>query len=688
MFDFKFGESFTSIFAISSTCSCLKVKILCKRLVFKAMAMAEVYRPESEDRLSPYPRAPPPSPEAQHRTLGGIFEFPRGMFEDGFGIDLRRRDFDFSETDELTSPVREPTTVRRSSPKRAASSDTDDSDFEQPGSPMKRMCSAPSTMPSSFEVQGFQPSLLSSSTSVGNGSLLQPVSTGDMKVSIPNFSELAAFKSRSPEHAQSHSHSTSPPLFQQQHQTTSPYSIPPRSNGSVTPTHQPLSQEHYDTSHLLSKSFDLHNVQSHFPAHFEVTPPPPEVRPTRSRTLDTTSYTDNPALRTRKVSLKRNYNELESTEPNLQFPFDYSYSSTGSSGESDWVVIENDLSSCPQGKKACCQPEPLSSAAAVAMSKRRSANLTANTGSPLHHPQATNTTSTSSHISPFNTALRSSSNGVGQDNTLLRSQESTTTTPVTATQQLQHLGQSSSAPLGVLSSNTGADLSSFPGGSAASNGSGSHSPLHTQLGMIHESIGVGSSAELHNASSAGYGHMPTADAALAERSHHVGELMPQWSMEMMDCGEYSTRLDSLDSMDCGMVNDAPATMQSISEEPNGDLNEALLFTNNYSLQPQAQQQMAQQQQQQNHQYQHGGLLNPGYTPQVVHNPTSGPIVRSQSSEASTTSASSTTQKPTRHSFIENYFVSYHQSNNMTGGGGTIAGGGQQNVDSSTVSKSL
>ena len=654
------------------------------------MAMAEVYRPESEDRLSPYPRAPPPSPEAQHRAVGGIFEFPRGVFE-GFGIDLRRRDFDFSENDEPSlPPVQESTTVRRSSPKRAASSDTDDSDFEQPGSPMKRMCSAPSTMPNSFEVQGFQPSLLSSSTSIGNGSLLQPVSTGDMKVSIPNFSELAAFKSRSPEHAQSHSHSTSPPLFQQQqHQATSPYSIPPRSNGSVTPTHQPSSQ--YDTSHLLSKSFDLHNVQSHFPAHFEVTPPPPEVRPTRSRTLDTTSYTDTPALRTRKVSLKRNYNELES-DPNLQFPFDYSYSSTGSSGESDWVVIENDLSSYPQGKKACCQPEPLSSAAAAAMSKRHSANLTANnTGSPLHHhPQATNTTSTATNVLPFNTAL-GSSNSIGQDNTLLRSSQEATTTTTGRTQQLQHLGQSSSSPLGVLNSNTGADLSSFPGGSAASNGSGSHSPLHTQLGMIHESIGVGSSAELHNASSAGYSHMPTADAALAERSHHSGEFVPQWSMEMMDCGEYSMRLDSLDSMDCGGVNDAPATMQSISEEPHGDLNEALFFMNNYSLQqPQAQQQIQMAQQQQNHhhtqQYQQG-LLNPGYiTPQVVHNPTSGPIVRSQSSEAS----ASSTQKPTRHSLIENYFVSYHQSN-VGGGGGTHAGGGQQHagsVDSSNVSKSL
>ena len=647
--------------------------------------MAEVYRPESEDRLSPYPRAPPPSPEAQHRALGGIFEFPGGMFE-GFGIDLRRRDFDFSENDEPSSPqVRESTTVRRSSPKRAASSDTDDSDFEQPGSPMKRMCSAPSTMPNSFEVQRFQPSLLSSSTTVGNGSLLQPVSTGDMKVSIPNFSELAASKSRSPEHAQSHSHSTSPPLFQQQqqqHQATSPYSIPPRSNGSVTPTHQPSSshQTQYGTSHLLSKSFDLHNVQSHFPAHFEVTPPPPEVRPTRSRTLDTTLYTDNPALRTRKVSLKRNYNELEA-DPNLQFPFDYSYSSTGSSGESDWVVIENDLSSCPQGKKACCQPEPLSSAAAVAMAKRHSANLTANnTGSPLHHhPQATNTTSTPSNVLTFNTALRST-NSVGQDNTLLRSSQEATAPTSGRTQQLRHLGQSSSSPLGVLNSNTGADLSSFPGGSAASNGSGSHSPLHTQLGMIHESIGVSSSAELHNASSAGYSHMPTADAALAERSHHSGEFVPQWSMEMMDCGDYSTRLDSLDSMDCGGVNDAPATMQSISEEPYSDLN---LFTNSHGLQ-QPQAQMAQQQQ--NQQYQQG-LLNPGYAaPQVVHNQTSGPIVRSQSSEASTTSASSA-QKPTRHSFIENYFVSYHQS----GGGGTHAGGGQPNVgsvDSSNISKSL
>lgn len=629
------------------------------------MAMAEVYRPESEDRLSPFPRAPPPSPEAQHRALGGIFEFPRGVFEKGFGLDLRRRDFDFIENDELTSPVQEPTTVRRSSPKRAASSDTDDSDFEQPGSPMKRMCSAPSTMPNSFEVHGFQPSLLASSTSLGNGNLLQPVSSGDIKVSIPNFSELAASKSRSPEHAHSHSHSTSPPLFQQQHhQVTSPYSIPPRSNGSATPTHQPLSEAHYDTSHLLSKSFDLHNVQSHFPANFEVTPPqPPEVRPTRSRTLDTTSFTDSPALRTRKVSLKRNYNELES-DPNLQFPFDYSYSSTGSSGESDWVVIENDLSSYPQGKKACCQPEPPSSAAAAAMSKRHSANLTANTGSPLHQP-----TSTATNILPFNTALRGT-NGICQDNTMLRSQEAAAT--VMTTRQ-QHLGQSSSSPLGVLNSNTGADLSSFPGGSAASNGSGSHSPLHTQLGMIHETIGVGNSAELHSASSAGFNHTPTADAALAERSHH-SELMPQWSMEMMDCGEYSTRFDSLDSMDCGMANDTPATMQSISEEPYADLNEALLFTNNYGLQqPQQAQQMVQQQ------YQQGGLVNLSNMPQLVHNPTSGAIVRSQSSEASTTSAGNT-QKPTRHSFIENYFVSYHQSSNMAGGGGgTLAGGGQQNT---------
>ena len=626
------------------------------------MAMAEVFRPENDERLSSYPRAPPPSPEAQHRTLGGIFEFPRGIFEEGFGIDLRRRDFDFSETDELPSPVHEPTTVRRSSPKRAASSDTDDSDCEQPGSPMKRMCSAPSTMPNSFDVQGFQPSLLVSSNSIGNGSLLQPVSTGDMKVSIPNFSELAAtFKSRSPEHAptQSHSHSTSPTLFQQQHQGTSPYSIPPRSNGSVTPTHQPTSQAHYDTSHLLSKSFDLHNVHSHFPAYFEVTPPPPEVRPTRSRTLDTTSYTDNPALRTRKVSLKRNYNELES-DPNLQFPFDYSYSSTGSSGESDWIVIENDLSSYPQGKKACCQQEPLSSAAAAAMSKRHSANLTTNSGSPLHH-QAANTTTTMTYN---NTALRST-NGISQENVLLRSQEATVTTP-------HHLGQSSSSPLGVLSSNNGADLSSFPGGSAASNGSGSHSPLHTQLGMISETIGVGSSAELHNASSAGY--MPTADAALAERSHH-SELGPQWSMEMMDCGDYSTRLDSIDSMDCGMMNDAPTTMQSISEE-HADLNESLLFTNNYGQQP-----LAQMSLQLNHVQYQQGLLNPGNVPQLVHGQTPGAVVRSQSSEASISGgvgggmASNTgthPQKATRHSFIENYFVAYHQSS--MAGGGTLTGG--------------
>ena len=633
------------------------------------MAMAEVYRPESEDHLSPYPRAPPPSPEAQHRTLGGIFEFPSEMF-DGFGIDLRRRDFDFSENDEDVSspPVYESTTVQRSSPKRAASSDTDDSDCEGPGSPMKRMCSAPSTMPNSFEVQGFNPHLLAS-TSSGCANLLQPISTSNIKVSIPNFSELAAFSSHSPEHnpTLSHSHTTSPTPFLQQHpQHTSPYSIPPRSTGSVTPTHQPTTYPH-DSSHLLSKSFDLHNVQSHFPAHFEVTPPPPEVRPTRSRTLDASNYAhETPIIRTRKVSLKRNYGELES-DPNLQFAFDYSYSSTGSSGESDWVVIESDLSSYPQGKKACCQQKPLSSAAATAMTKRHSNHLTTNSsgGSPLHSINATSTTVNGSYSS----TTAGNSNGVAssQENVLLQLKE--------ASQSPAHLGQSSS-PLGVQSSNNGADLSSFPGGSAASNGSGSHSPLHTQLGMIHESIGLNSSsAELHNASSAGY--MPTADAGLAERSQRA-ELLPQWSMEMMDCGEYSTRLDSIDSMDCGQTSDHTVTMASLGGVVDGqpsDLDENFLFSNNYM-------QLVYHQQQQNvnpGHYpppQHQGLLNPGtHHQQAAMNHA---VMRSQSSEASFRAGGETSTNNltslNRHSFIENYFMSYHNNQSVMPGGGVITRG--------------
>ena len=631
--------------------------------------MAEVYRPESDDRLSPYPRAPPPSPEAQHRTLGGMFEFPRGAFE-GFGIDLRRRDFDFDEIDNVQSPVHEPTTVRRSSPKRAASSDTDNSDCEQPGSPMKRMCSAPSTMPNSFELPGFDPSLLATTSSIsGEGGLLQASSSGGIRVSIPNFSELAASKSRSPEHVcpQSHSHSTSPTLFQQQPQGTSPYSIPPRSNGSVTPTHKPTSHPH-DTSHLLSKSFDLHHVQSHFPTTLEITPPP-EVRPARSRTLDTTSYThDNSTLRTRKVSLKRNYGELES-DPNLQFAFDYSYSSTGSSGESDWIVIESDLSSYPQGKKACCQQEPPSAAAAAAMSNRRhSPTVGPSSRSPLH---STDTTTTA--ITTANPALMGT-NGLSQENILLRSQEVATS----------HLGHSSS-PLVVLKSNNGADLSSFPGGSAASNGSGSHSPLHTQLGMISEAVDLSSSAELHNASSAGCGQMPTADAALAERSR--AEFVPQWSMEMMDCGDYSMRLDSIDSMDCGQV-DTAVTMQSLGGIPEGsssDFDNTPLFTGSF------------EQQQGNPHHVQGHMTSPHHLVHTTQAPGHDMVVKSLSSEANFSGSggggvgggmSSGVQAATRHSFIENYFMTYHNQSVPGGGGGMVGGeqAGTFNAEASSESR--
>ena len=619
------------------------------------MAMAEVYRPESDDRLSPFPRAPPPSPEAQHRTLGGVLELPGSIFDEGFGIDLRRRDFDFSENEEEYAPSPLPhvidklSTVRRSSPKRAASSDTDDSDCEQPGSPMKRMCNEPSTMPNSFELHGFQQSSLTS-RSTGYG-LLQSVSTDKIKVAIPNFSELAAFNLHSPQHvcSQSHSQSTSPTLQQQHQNQSSPCSIPPRCSGSVTPTHQPTTQSH-DSSHLLSKSFDLHNVHSHFPAHFEVTPPPPEVRPTRSRTLDTSMYgQESPVIRMRKVSLKRNFGELE-TEPNLQFSFDYSYSSTGSSGESDWVVIENDMSSSyPQGKKACCQQEPLSSAAAAAMSKRHGNNSKANSGSsPVH---ATNVSNLIAYNSTTSAAVRNS-NSLNQENMFLQSCDAATAT-VTANTHL--LGQSSS-PLGVsTSSNAGADLSSFPGGSAASNGSGSHSPLHTQLRMIHEGIGPGSSAELHNATSAsaGYNHdqIPTANAAVAERSHRT-DFVPQWSMEMMDCGDYSTRLDSIDSMDCGQTSDPVVTMHSLGGLPDGqygtDLDDPLLFSNCYG-----QQLLFQQQHNHLTNYPEGAL-----NPSQPHLAQPDRIVRSQSSPRAGASSSSS-HTTTRHSFIENYFNCYH-----------------------------
>ena len=142
----------------------------------------------------------------------------------------------------------------------------------------------------------------------------------------------------------------------------------------TAPTVHPLPS---DSDTTLSHSYDLHKMHPHLPQSFETTQLP-EVRPSRSRTLDSSSPSaydnpprsrsqtldanynnDDPNQRRRKISIKRKNPEEGDADPSLQFSFEYSYSSTGSSGESDWLMVDCKAEPArPMEKKACCAGDP------------------------------------------------------------------------------------------------------------------------------------------------------------------------------------------------------------------------------------------------------------------------------------------------------------------------------------------
>lgn len=333
-----------------------------------AMAMAEVYLfPEltGEDHLTPFPRAPPPSPEMQPRSHSHVFEIPASKFE-GIGLDLRRNTFPLDEEDESPFSACHLSAMGYGNRENVSNLRESDDDASFPGSPQKRVCCSPCTLPSDFMTTSFPSSNPDSLISSGFGSYQAPPLHDT--ILEEETSSLAGFRNR----GGSGSHSNSPLYFDSRpahDQQTSPQLI---TRGIGTTTLGSAAPGLSSDGTLLSRSFDLHNMHPHLPQSFETTQLP-EVRPTRSRTLDSTSPSHDLALahiqttldasygredsnqRRRKVSIKRKNPDENDADPSLQFSFEYSYSSTGSSGESDWVMVDCNVEpSWPMEKKACC----------------------------------------------------------------------------------------------------------------------------------------------------------------------------------------------------------------------------------------------------------------------------------------------------------------------------------------------
>lgn len=399
---------------------------------FPYMAVADVYLPEmaGEDHLTAFPRAPPPSPEMQPRNHSRVFDIPASKFEEmgslggmGMGLDLRRNTFPLDEEVEeeeetpfsahhLMDPMA-PFSAHHLSPmiggcgsKRSDSTAVHFRDYEDEeegerllptgsGSPHKRVCCSPGTLPSNMMTTAFPSSSNHNSlvSSSGFGSF-QPLGNsvggqgGVASDTTTGFLNCAG--------TGSHSGSISPSYFSSiRSLQTSPHLIAQTQESSAhTPhhtLHPPPHHRHTPSSPAaavcLSRSYDLHTIHPHLPHSFETTQLLPQTRPSRSRTLDSTSQDaharmldahygredereggegegEDPTQRRRKVSIKRKNPDEDDSDPNLQFSFEYSYSSTGSTGESDWVMVDHrkmEPAGWPLGKKACCASDPIRS---------------------------------------------------------------------------------------------------------------------------------------------------------------------------------------------------------------------------------------------------------------------------------------------------------------------------------------
>ena len=302
------------------------------------MAMAEVFLPElsGED----FPRAPPPSPEMQPRSHSRVFEIPSSKFDGiGIGLDLRRSTFPFDEEDESPLKDLDPTVPTKVGGERGRGiygnkhgsplDSDDDDDNSYPGSPQKRVCCSPLTLPHDFMTTVFPSSTLNSFVSSGFGSFQ---GTQSFHGSIlPENRNGTVTGSEFRNHYGSggggaHSQSNSPPyLGSAGHSNqTSPHTVILGECGGGVGSEGLTSSQVSTTTHLttptlhppppdhntLSRSYDLHKMHPHLPLSFETTQLP-EVRPSRSRTLDSSSpctHDDEPP-RSRSQTLDANYNE-------------------------------------------------------------------------------------------------------------------------------------------------------------------------------------------------------------------------------------------------------------------------------------------------------------------------------------------------------------------------------------------
>ena len=244
-----------------------------------------------DDHLSPYPRAPPPSPELQQRNY-------------------------FDDLLKALSPS------KFNTPRKCELSPSNSLDF-----------STMFTSPRSPGPVISEPDSPTSTHALDNHSL----------------------EECSPRHSleYSNSHSNSPPgnelsnlHIEPEH--SSPQQVCPRlsngfGNSHVSTTPQPLSPPNHFISHSYSETRSVH---PHLPLSFETAQVSDQSLRRRAPSF---GCVDDPGHRKRKISLKRKNDDLD-IDTNLQFSFDYSYSS--SSGDSDsWVLVEP--SSLPLGKKAC-----------------------------------------------------------------------------------------------------------------------------------------------------------------------------------------------------------------------------------------------------------------------------------------------------------------------------------------------
>lgn len=303
--------------------------------------MAELVFHDTEDTHTQYPRAPPPSPEAQQRSLGSVFEIPDRGFDP---LDLRQQDFavaldfvlthnDVSRANSNPSPLS--TVPERDSPCNNDLTEDDEEYLDCPGSPTKRVCNSPCSFPEGYDSQ---------LTSTHQYSWTSPLRSH----SPPSLSSRS---SNSPAHANTFSV-----------EQTSPYSIPQNTYGMSTGYGREISMSRNvavssdncalsppPQVSMLSKSCDL---PSACPLDDGLDAMVTECR-TRSYTLGTSNLEEHTNQRRRKVSLKRTKEERDCE---LQFSFEYS---NGSSEESDWLLVDQDTTALPIEKKAC-QPRPSS----------------------------------------------------------------------------------------------------------------------------------------------------------------------------------------------------------------------------------------------------------------------------------------------------------------------------------------